>query len=187
MEIAILSTATTSIFVLFSAQFCPFHTGLMHVVPSPPLHRSSSLPLSSYFRLWLNFADLSLWTNKLFPCSSMYHVSVVGPYYCGVGANKVYGREVMEAHYRACLYAGVKISGTNAEVMPAQVSSGLRSSLVQASLGKTCDAVLQFSRFLYVESSSDAPFHSRFNRCCVFFFPKLSHTASIYFIRIKAT
>lgn len=43
-----------------------------------------------------------------------------GPYYCGVGANKVYGREVMEAHYRACLYAGVKIAGTNAEVMPAQ-------------------------------------------------------------------
>lgn len=26
----------------------------------------------------------------------------------------------MEAHYRCCLYAGVKISGTNAEVMPAQ-------------------------------------------------------------------
>jgi len=46
---------------------------------------------------------------------------VSGPYYCGVGANKVYGREVMEAHYRACLYAGVKIAGTNAEVMPAQV------------------------------------------------------------------
>ncbi|KAI0232233.1 Glutamine synthetase [Lamellibrachia satsuma] len=43
-----------------------------------------------------------------------------GPYYCGVGANKVYGREVMEAHYRACLFAGVKIAGTNAEVMPAQ-------------------------------------------------------------------
>ena len=26
----------------------------------------------------------------------------------------------MDAHYRACLYAGIKISGTNAEVMPAQ-------------------------------------------------------------------
>merc|ERR1711981_1212785 len=23
-----------------------------------------------------------------------------GPYYCGVGANKVYGRDVVEAHYR---------------------------------------------------------------------------------------
>ena len=44
-----------------------------------------------------------------------------GPYYCGVGANKVYGRDIVEAHYRACLYSGVNISGTNAEVMPAQV------------------------------------------------------------------
>ena len=37
-----------------------------------------------------------------------------------MGANKVYGRDIAEAHYRACLYAGVKIAGTNAEVMPAQ-------------------------------------------------------------------
>ena len=29
---------------------------------------------------------------------------------------QVYGREVVEAHYRACLFAGVNISGTNAEV-----------------------------------------------------------------------
>jgi len=43
-----------------------------------------------------------------------------GPYYCGVGANKVYGRDIVEAHYRACIYSGVNISGTNAEVMPAQ-------------------------------------------------------------------
>lgn len=43
-----------------------------------------------------------------------------GPYYCGVGASKVYGRDIVEAHYKACLYAGVKICGTNAEVMPAQ-------------------------------------------------------------------
>lgn len=43
-----------------------------------------------------------------------------GPYYCGVGADKVYGRDIVEAHYRACMYAGITISGTNAEVMPAQ-------------------------------------------------------------------
>ncbi|KAF8371285.1 gln-3 [Pristionchus pacificus] len=43
-----------------------------------------------------------------------------GPYYCGVGAGRVYGRDVVEAHYRACLYAGIRISGTNAEVMPGQ-------------------------------------------------------------------
>ncbi len=44
-----------------------------------------------------------------------------GPYYCGVGANKVFGRDIVEAHYRAALYAGVNIYSTNAEVMPAQV------------------------------------------------------------------
>merc|ERR1712119_120034 len=43
-----------------------------------------------------------------------------GPYYCGNGAGRVYGLDVVEAHYRCCMYAGIKISGTNAEVMPAQ-------------------------------------------------------------------
>ncbi|KAG9301733.1 hypothetical protein G9A89_003279 [Geosiphon pyriformis] len=43
-----------------------------------------------------------------------------GPYYCSVGANVAFGRDVVEAHYRACLYAGVKISGVNGEVMPGQ-------------------------------------------------------------------
>lgn len=43
-----------------------------------------------------------------------------GPYYCGVGASKVYARDVVDAHSRACLYAGIKLAGTNAEVMPAQ-------------------------------------------------------------------
>eukprot|EP00116_Pleurobrachia_bachei_P019442 sb/3479704/ len=43
-----------------------------------------------------------------------------GPYYCAVGAQNVYGRKVVEAHYRACMYAGVKIAGSNAEVMPSQ-------------------------------------------------------------------
>lgn len=43
-----------------------------------------------------------------------------GPYYCGVGTTKVYCRDIVEAHYKACLFAGVKIAGINAEVMPAQ-------------------------------------------------------------------
>jgi glutamine synthetase len=43
-----------------------------------------------------------------------------GPYYCGVGAGRVVGREIVEEHTQACLDAGLKISGTNAEVMPGQ-------------------------------------------------------------------
>lgn len=49
-------------------------------------------------------------------------VCLSGPYYCGVGANSAYGRDIVECHYKACLYAGIKIYGTNAEVMPSQVS-----------------------------------------------------------------
>ena len=43
-----------------------------------------------------------------------------GPYYCSVGSGVCFGRQVMEAHYKCCLYAGLEMSGTNAEVMPGQ-------------------------------------------------------------------
>ncbi|KAL1202708.1 Glutamine synthetase cytosolic isozyme 1-3 [Cardamine amara subsp. amara] len=43
-----------------------------------------------------------------------------GPYYCGVGADKAIGRDIVDAHYKACLYAGIGISGVNGEVMPGQ-------------------------------------------------------------------
>jgi len=43
-----------------------------------------------------------------------------GPYYCGAGADRSYGRAISEAHYKACLFSGLAIAGTNAEVMPGQ-------------------------------------------------------------------
>ena len=43
-----------------------------------------------------------------------------GRYYCGVGFDEVHGRPLVEAHLKACLKAGLAISGINAEVMPAQ-------------------------------------------------------------------
>lgn len=43
-----------------------------------------------------------------------------GFYYCGVGADEVFGREVVEAHMEACIEAGIGLSGINAEVMPGQ-------------------------------------------------------------------
>eukprot|EP01002_Notosolenus_urceolatus_P000023 NODE_1006_length_1622_cov_3743.706929_g831_i0.p2 GENE.NODE_1006_length_1622_cov_3743.706929_g831_i0~~NODE_1006_length_1622_cov_3743.706929_g831_i0.p2 ORF type:complete len:385 (+),score=114.86 NODE_1006_length_1622_cov_3743.706929_g831_i0:135-1157(+) len=53
------------------------------------------------------------WPSSGFPAPQ-------GMYYCGIGTSFSFGRNVVEAHYKACLYAGVKISGINAEVMPAQ-------------------------------------------------------------------
>jgi glutamine synthetase len=43
-----------------------------------------------------------------------------GPFYCSAGAENAFGRRVADSHYRACLYAGLNISGINAEVMPGQ-------------------------------------------------------------------
>ncbi|KAK4528266.1 hypothetical protein GAYE_SCF54G6203 [Galdieria yellowstonensis] len=43
-----------------------------------------------------------------------------GPYYCGAGAECAFGRDIAEAHWRACLYAGIKVSGINGEVAPGQ-------------------------------------------------------------------
>ncbi|HEV7887052.1 MAG TPA: glutamine synthetase, partial [Acidimicrobiales bacterium] len=43
-----------------------------------------------------------------------------GFYYCGVGADEVFGRPVVEAHLDNCLKAGLSLSGINAEVMPGQ-------------------------------------------------------------------
>ena len=43
-----------------------------------------------------------------------------GGYYCGVGADEVFGRDVIEKHMTACIDAGIGISGINAEVMPGQ-------------------------------------------------------------------
>lgn len=47
-------------------------------------------------------------------------IDVQGSYYCGVGTNRVFSRDIVEAHFRACLYACVKIDDENAEVMPSQ-------------------------------------------------------------------
>ena len=43
-----------------------------------------------------------------------------GPFYCGVGADEVFGREMVEDHLDACIDAGLKVYGVNAEVMPGQ-------------------------------------------------------------------
>ena len=43
-----------------------------------------------------------------------------GPFYCGVGADEVFGRPLVEQHAQACIDADIMIFGTNAEVMPGQ-------------------------------------------------------------------
>ena len=53
------------------------------------------------------------WPDNGFPAPQ-------GGYYCGVGADEVFGRDIVERHMDACLKAGLAIGGINAEVMPGQ-------------------------------------------------------------------
>ena len=46
--------------------------------------------------------------------------NIQGQYYCSVGNNNAFGRQIAEDHFNACLVAGIKISGINAEVAPGQ-------------------------------------------------------------------
>ena len=43
-----------------------------------------------------------------------------GPYYCSVGGDRSFGREIANKHMQFCLDAGVEICGSNAEVMASQ-------------------------------------------------------------------
>jgi len=43
-----------------------------------------------------------------------------GDYYCGVGGNNAIGRECIEEAFSNCLYAGLSLTGLNAEVAPSQ-------------------------------------------------------------------
>lgn len=55
------------------------------------------------------------WTSKEDPgCGEQ------GPYYCSVGGDRSLGRLISDHHLVYCLRAGIKICGTNAEVMASQ-------------------------------------------------------------------
>lgn len=43
-----------------------------------------------------------------------------GPYYCSVGANNAFGREMINEHLDVCLEAGINVEGINAEVATGQ-------------------------------------------------------------------
>lgn len=59
-----------------------------------------------------------------FPSSRAKHYKLAtgkqGQYYCGTGTQNAFGRELAEEHLQACIKAGIKISGINAEVAPGQ-------------------------------------------------------------------
>ncbi|KAJ6867401.1 hypothetical protein NC652_038574 [Populus alba x Populus x berolinensis] len=61
---------------------------------------------------------MALSTNT--PCCRTMFNGLSGQYHCGGGVDKAFGPDIVDAHFKACLLAGINISGINGEVMPGQ-------------------------------------------------------------------
>ncbi len=73
---------------------------------------------------WFGFEqEYFLWdpqTNKPLGFPVAGYPAPQGPYYCSVGANNAFGRDIIEEHLDACLEAGLNVEGINAEVAAGQ-------------------------------------------------------------------
>ncbi len=73
---------------------------------------------------WFGFEqEYFLWDQKTnlppgFPLGG--YPGPQGPYYCSVGAQNAFGRDVVEDHMDLCLEAGINLEGINAEVAAGQ-------------------------------------------------------------------
>ena len=72
-----------------------------------------------------------------------------GPYYCGVGAGRVFGRRVAEEILRNALYCELKITGLNFEVAPGQCEFQLCDK------GIKCADDLNILRYIMVRTAED--------------------------------
>ncbi len=73
---------------------------------------------------WFGFEqEYFLWdpqTNKPLGFPVNGYPAPQGPYYCSVGANNAFGRDIVEEHLDACLEAGLNVEGINGEVAAGQ-------------------------------------------------------------------
>jgi glutamine synthetase len=71
---------------------------------------------------WIGFEQEYTMFKKNIPLGWPEHgyPAPQGPYYCGVGPEQIFGRELAMEHAHACMKAGLMYYGLNAEVMPGQ-------------------------------------------------------------------
>ncbi len=88
-----------------------------------------------------------------------------GPYYCGVGAQEVFGRELAEAHARACNESGILFYGINAEVMPGQweFQIGFRGDESEDADVLTVSDHIWLARWLLLRLGEEFGYHASFD------------------------
>lgn len=101
---------------VFQANGKPHHSNTRHAL------RTALAECKDKYEPWLGFEQEYVlfagknplgWPENGYPKPQ-------GPFYCGVGSDKVFGRDIVEEHMEACIHAGLAIYGINAEVMPGQ-------------------------------------------------------------------
>ena len=81
-----------------------------------------------------------------------------GPYYCSVGANNTYGREIVEEALDLQLAAGLHVTGINAEVMAGQ----WEYQIFGKGAKDACDACW-LSRYILVRTAEENGVHVEFH------------------------
>ena len=117
---------------------CPFRRNGENYIVMCSTHKPSNEPIFNNHRekantIFKKYKEVIPWygleqeyfiinpkTNKPLGFPSLGRGHEQGQYYCSVGTHNAYGRELVEEHLDACVYAGIKISGINAEVAPGQ-------------------------------------------------------------------
>lgn len=87
--------------------------------------------------------------TKINDCTTFDGYKKQGEYYCGVGKDKAYYRELAEAHLEMCLMADLGITGINAEVCPGQWEFQLMRA------GKEAGDALWIARYLLLRLSEN--------------------------------
>lgn len=113
---------------------CPFRPGIGSIVlcdcytlnnePAKYNHRHEALKIFSKYddqEPWYGLEqEYFIFDNNTGKPLGFNDNNVQGQYYCSVGSQNAFGRIISDNHLAACIQAGIKISGTNAEVAPGQ-------------------------------------------------------------------
>ena len=96
--------------------------GTIHESNSRAILRQSLTDSGKNVEAWLGFEQEYTMFKKNIPLGWPEHgfPGMQGPYYCGVGSEQIFGRELANHHRDACMSAGLLYYGMNAEVMPGQ-------------------------------------------------------------------
>ena len=116
---------------------CPFRKG-NNILVMCDTYKPDGTPLNNNNRVWANEVfNKSLEEEPWFGIEQEYFMmnpetnkplgfpkdgfpNPQGQYYCSVGSKNAFGRQIADEHLEACIYAGITISGINAEVASGQ-------------------------------------------------------------------